>query len=58
MKLKVGKFVNWEEYQDYVVITNLLEGNIVKIKGGFNEEIKRLLSTGIYDGVDLKVIDV
>ena len=37
MKLKVGKFVNWEEYQDYVVITNLLEGNIVKIKGSFKD---------------------
>lgn len=56
MNFKVGKFVNWDEYGDYIIVANLLEESLVKIKGSFNEEIKRILLTKECNNVDDELI--
>ncbi len=56
MELKVGKFVNWDTCGEYIIISNLLDGNVIKIKSFDNKSIQTLLETKWIKDVDDRII--
>lgn len=57
MKIRLGKFVNWDKCEDYIILSNLLDGNVIKLKSPDNS-VERLLESRSVENVDDRIIKV
>jgi len=57
MKIRLGKFVNWDKCEDYIILSNLLDGNVIKLKSPDNS-VERLLESRSVENVDDRMIKV